>query len=149
MTQPAAGEFIVVADVLKALNRRIATTTGDTDGTSQSFAAEVAIENVVASVVAGRTYRVRYIFHTQTTTTGNTLLTRVRAGTVAGTQITYTNAVSLTTIQTFIIEADWTASVTGNQTFTATAIRTAGSTNSQFRGAVGQPRSLTVEYAYG
>jgi hypothetical protein len=149
VTQPAAGDNINVADILKALNRRIGTTTGDTDGTSQTFAAEVAVETVTTSVIAGRTYRVRYVFHTQTTTSGNTLLTRVRAGTIAGTQVTYTNAVSLTTIQTFIIEADWTASVTGSQTFTATAIRTAGTTNSQFRGAVGQPRSLTIEYAYG
>lgn len=148
----ASGDVADYAEVAKALNRRIATLTGDTDITAASYASEAVVENVSASVVSGRTYRIRYITHAQAVTTTNTLLTRIRAGASAGlsgVQITYRNLVLPTGIDSSIIEADYTASVTGTIFFQVTAARTAGSTNSQFRGSAGQPRSLIVEYAYG
>lgn len=143
----ASGDPVSYADAALA-QRRIGTLTGDTDVTAASYSSDTGVENFSCTVVAGRTYRVKYVFNAQAVTTTNTLLVRIRSGNYTGTQITYTNAILATAIQQFVIEADWTAPVSGTQQFSITATRTAGTTNSQFRGAASQPRSLTVEFAY-
>jgi hypothetical protein len=47
-----------------------------------------------------------------------------------------------------ILEVDWTAPVSGSQTFNGSIERISGSNNSVVRGATSQPRRLTVDFAY-
>jgi hypothetical protein len=146
-----AGDPIAAADINLATDRRVGTLTGDSDKTAATYATEAVVDQVTINAVSGRRYRVKYVWHVVATTTTNLLYVRIREGWVSsgspGSQLVYSQHQVPTNIESNIIEADWTAPSTGTFTFTATAFRQSGSTNSTFRGAPSQPRSLTVEYA--
>lgn len=143
-----AGDPIAASDINLATDRRVGTFTGDTDKTAAAYTTETVLETVTIAAVAGRRYRIKYLWHCVATTTTNLLYVRIREGsTTAGSQLTYKQHQVPTNIDTQQVEVDWTASSTGSQTFAVTAFRQSGSTNSTFRGAPSQPRSLTVEYA--
>jgi hypothetical protein len=143
-----AGDPIAASDVNLATDRRVGTLTGDTDKAAASYASETVLETVTIAAVSGRRYRIKYVWHCVATTTTNLLYVRLREGsTTAGSQLTYKQHQVPTNIDTASLEVDWTASATGSQTFAVTAFRQTGSTNSTFRGAPSQPRSLTVDYA--
>lgn len=143
-----AGDPVTAADVNLATDRRVGTFSGDTDKTAAAYSTETVVDQVTINAVAGRRYRIRYLWHAVATTTTNLLYVRIREGTTtAGAQLTYAQHQVPTNIDTKQVEADWTASTTATITFSTTASRQTGSTNSTFRGAPSQPRSLTVEYA--
>lgn len=146
-----AGDPIAAADINLATDRRVGTLTGDTDKTAAAYTTETVVDQVTISAVSGRRYRVRYLWHVVATTTTNLLYVRIREGWASsaspGSQLVYSQHQVPTNIESNIIEADWTAPSTGSFTFTATAFRQSGSTNSTFRGAPSQARSLTVDYA--
>jgi hypothetical protein len=149
----AAGDNLAISDLLLALNRRVATASGtDADVTAASYASETVVDTVTASVVAGRTYRIKWVFQWNAASASSvTLRTRIRLTGTSGAQLTYRDSTNATTTpsEVLILEVDWTAGATGSQVFVGTAIRQAGTASSQFRGATSQSRSLTVEYAYG
>jgi hypothetical protein len=146
-----AGDPIAAADINIATDRRVGTTTGDTDKAAAAYTTETVIDQVTIAAVSGRRYRVKYLWHVVATTTTNLLYVRLREGWVSagtpGSQLNYSQHQVPTNIDTRQLEVDWTAPSTGSFTFTATGFRQTGSTNSTFRGAPSQPRSLTVEYA--
>lgn len=143
-----AGDPIAAADVNIATDRRVGTFTGDTDKAAAAYSTETVVDTVTIAAVAGRRYRVKYVWHAVATTTTNLLYVRLREGSgIVGSQLTYKQHQVPTNIDTQQVEVDWTASSTGSQTFAATAFRQTGSTTSTFRGAASQPRTLTVEYA--
>lgn len=154
MTQPLAGNPVYSDAVLRALNRRIATTTGDTDLTAATYASVAAVENVVAALVAGRTYRVRYVFNMSFANAGDRATVRLRdaSGSAGGAQISYITVFTPAAgvVVPGIVECDYLASATGNKTFQVTCERGGlAASTLQFRGAASQPRSLTVEYVSG
>jgi hypothetical protein len=143
-----AGDPIAAADINLATDRRVGTFTGDTDKAAASYASETVLETVTIAAVAGRRYRIKYVWHVVATTTTNLLYIRLREGSgTGGSQLTYKQHQVPTNIDTELLEVDWTASATGSQTFAVTAFRQSGTTNSTVRGAPSQPRSLTVDYA--
>lgn len=147
----ASGDPVSYADAALA-QRRIGTATGvDTDTASATLATETIIDTVTCNVVAGRTYRIRWVFQWNPVSASSvSLRNRIRVGNTSGSQITYneTTRSSTTPNDVYILEADWTAVVTGSQQFSGTSIRLAGTVNSQFRGASSQLRSFIVEFAY-
>lgn len=143
------GTEVDAAEMNRALNRRLGTLTPITDATSASYATETTVDTITVAVVSGRTYRVRWVAHVLGAGT-NLLYCRLRETNTSGTQLTYSQiSVSTANMITFQVEADWTAGATGSQVFVGTGFRQSGATNSQFRGATSQPRSLTVEYVSG
>jgi hypothetical protein len=148
------GTNLTAAQLSLALNPRIGTFTGDSDLAGAAYGTEANVDQVTVNVISGYTYRIKWVFQYAVQTSGTNALTiKLKAGTAAsGNQLTYMTTGSfsnLTPSNPFTLEADWTASVTGSQTFSGTATRTTGSTNSQFKGATSMLRSLTVEYVAG
>lgn len=146
-----AGDPIAAADINLATDRRVGTLTGDSDKTAAAYTTETVVDQVTINAVSGRRYRIAYIWHVVATTTTNLLYVRIREGWVSsgtpGSQLIYAQHQVPTNIDTKDMWVDWTAPSTGTFTFTTTAFRQSGSTNSTFRGAPSQARSLTVEYA--
>ncbi len=141
------GSPVTAAEVNLALQHNAGPSTlGTTDVTAQTYASETVVDSVTVPVVAGRKYRIAYVWHAQASTTTNLLYVRIRETNASGAQLTYVQHQVPTTIDTRTTWVEWTASSTGNQTFVATAFRQSGSTNSQFRGATSQPRALSVSW---
>jgi hypothetical protein len=144
---PQAGEIFQPSSV----PRRVGVTLGISDLTPTSGATEKTVDAVTISAVAGVTYSVRYLFHytAATGTAGDGYLMRIRIGGLAGVQLTYAQA-DITTIAgnvlTRYVEADWTATVTGTQTFTTTIARQTGAGTCTVKGAASQARKLEVRF---
>lgn len=144
---PQAGEIYEPS----AIPRRVGITQGTADLTATSGATEKVIDAVTVSVVAGKTYTLRYVFHYAwvTGSVGDGYFVRIRQGGLAGTQLTYAIAdiVNVTGIVlTRIAEVDWVASSTGSQTFTTTVGRASGTGTCTIRGSASQPRQLTAQF---
>ncbi len=143
---PSPGTPIPAADVNLAQQRNVAASlVGVTDLTAATYASESVVESQAFPVIAGRKYRVSYVWHAQASSTTNLVYVRIRENNTTGAQLTYVQHQVPTTIDTKVTWVEWTAGVSGNQTFAITAQRLSGSTNTQFRGASSQPRILSVE----
>lgn len=144
---PQAGDIYAPSDI----PRRVGVTLGTADLTATSGTTEKTIDAVTISAVAGKTYSVRYTFHYAYVTgaVGDAYYVRIRQGGLAGVQLTYAMAdITITAGGTLTryVEVDWTATVTGTQTFTTTVQRAGTGGTVALRGAVSQPRKLEVRF---
>jgi len=142
---PQAGEIYSPSDI----PRRVGVTLGTADLSATSGTTEKTVDATTVSVVSGKTYSVRYLFHYTGTVSADAFLMRIRQGGLAGVQLSYAMAdVTITAggALTGYVEVDWVASTTGSQTFTTTVQRAAGSGTLTVKGAVSQPRKLEVRF---
>lgn len=143
---PQAFDTLIVPTVPGS---RIATTEKVTD--SSTFGTtEVEVIAVVAALVIGRIYRVRFIGGFQSDTAGDDISVSLREGDVAGSQIqnmrVEVSAVSSTTGYQMALEREVTAGATGNQTYIASAVRVGAGGICVLKAASTRPAYLYVEY---
>jgi hypothetical protein len=142
---PAAGETIIAGRIP---GERIATSIVTTN--SGSVTSEVVIDTVVAPVVAGRTYRVRWIADVQSTVTDNVVRCRIREDSLTGNVLQLIN-VRCTSGRDigFIIEGEYTADATEDKTFAGTAFRQDGVGTIALNANANEPAYLYVDYLRG
>ena len=147
----SAGSPVTAADVNLAQQCLVGPSTlGTTDMTATSGTTEktTGTDTITVPVVTGRVYRISYVFNYVGSVSGDGFLIRIKAGSTSGTQLTYFLAdVTLTTaVLTRVGWVEWTASTSGNQTFSTTVQRATGTGTCTGRGAASQPRTLSVEW---
>lgn len=140
-----AGDIINAADV----NRRVITVTATTNGSTTSGATELAVDIGAGIVIAGRTYRLKWVFKYASTATDRYVI-RVREGSgIGGLEIESNVFIVPGTGNTWteILEADWVAASSGTATFTGTVAKLTGSGTLTPQGTTTSHRSLTADYA--
>ena len=132
---------------------RIATTIR-TSTSSNVSGTETAIDSVTAALVSGRTYRVRWTAGVDADTSGDTVFVRLREDNATGTQLNRLRVdVRLSggagTRYDGTIEAEYTATSTGNKTFVGTIILATGTGPCQISASATEPVYLYVDYIRG
>jgi hypothetical protein len=142
---PLAGETIVAG---KIPGERIATTPFTSDSSSTSGTTELSVGTVVAPVVAGRVYRVRYAGEFSGSVANDDVTVKIREDLVSGT-ILNRNQIDNPVTNVFpylVLEAEYTADATEDKTFHLTLVRTTGTGVFQRRAAADKPGYLYVDY---
>lgn len=130
---------------------RIETST-ETADSSTFTTTETSIGSVTASLVTGRTYRVRLFTRIGTTVANDVAIVRVREDSVAGAELVGDATAALTTSvtgNTVIQEIEYTATATGAKTFVATCVRSTGSGSLRREASSTRPTYLYVDYIRG
>ncbi|WP_162959150.1 hypothetical protein [Micromonospora tulbaghiae] len=112
------------------------------------------IDSITVPVVAGRTYKIRWTVAWGSTVAGDTVFSRIREDAVGGAQlqimrINITATGGAGTRWDGTVEAEYTATVTGNKTFVGTGTRATGTGNINAKAAADFPIRLYVEYVSG
>lgn len=131
---------------------RIATTVRTSDGSATSSTTEQGTDSVTAALVSGRTYRITSVMHLTYTVAADRFLHRIRTDTTSGTQLNYERDLVPSSVAgpwPSRVEAEFTASATGDQVFLGTLAREAGTGTAQARGASTNPGYLYVDYIRG
>lgn len=126
---------------------RVATSVETADSSSFTTT-ETVIDSVTATLVKGRTYRVRWSGGVASTTAGDVVLIRVREDSVTGTNLSERNfhiASASSGGFGMDIEAEYTALADGDQTFAVTGLRNGGTGALNGEGASTRPRFLYVD----
>lgn len=115
---------------------------------------ETAIDWATVSLVAGRTYKVRWTVAWGSTVAGDTVFGRIREDSVTGNQlmIMRTNIPATGGVGTRwdgTIEAEYTATATGSKGFYGTGVRATGTGSISAQGDPSFPILLYVEYVRG
>lgn len=145
------GDVIFAADINRATNRRIGTTTRTSDTSASSGTTELQVDTVTGTTVTGRRYRIRW----QPLYTGTVLADRfffiIREGSgLLGTQLAFTTLIvdaSGTPTESLILECDYTATSSGSQTWTVSIRRNSGTGTMTVKGSATGPSSLIVDSA--
>lgn len=128
-------------------------TTVETSDSSTFTTSETEVMSVTAPLVSGRTYRVRFWGTFNSTVNGDRIRVKVREDDSSGTQLAEHQMVISTTASTTgylsVVEVEFTAASTGNQTFVVTGERLAGSGSINREGATNRPSYLYVDYIRG
>ncbi|MGH3735859.1 MAG: hypothetical protein ACRDT6_09600 [Micromonosporaceae bacterium] len=143
---PLAGETIIAG---KIPGERIATDirTANSAGVTTT---ETSVQSVVAPVVQGRIYRVRWHGDLASTVAADEFLVRIREDTVAGTALDFRRYRAHTTANfPYSTETEYTADATENKTFHLTLIRSAGTGTGRLNAAASAPAFLYVDYIRG
>jgi hypothetical protein len=143
-----AGARILAED---ARAPRIATTVVTTSSSATSGTTELQVTSVAASLILGKTYRVRYAGAFTASVTTDHHFIRIREDTSAGDQMQGRRLTGPTAASAYPvnIEAEYTADATGSKTFVVTLQRTAGSGTITNYAAGDQPGYLAVDYVSG
>ena len=128
---------------------RIATTVVTSDS-STFTTSETLVVSVTASVVSGRTYRVRFIGRWGTSVLNDWVRARLREDDATGTLLNF-SAVELFTVsssgnQLMPIEAEFTSSSTASKTFVVTGQRIGGTGNVRLDAESAGPAYLYVDF---
>jgi hypothetical protein len=127
---------------------RMATTTKTTNSSAVTTT-ETSVDEVTAHVISGKVYRITWQMQWHAGTVNDWFYARVRLGSgITGTILTYHELIMLNTTVSYPLhaEAEWTASSTGNQTFSATLLRGGGSGSISAQGSATRPRLLYVDF---
>jgi hypothetical protein len=127
--------------------QRIATTVRTSD--SSAFVSETEVDSVTAPLVSGRTYRIRHVAKFSTDSADTLVVSRIREDSVTGTALSNHQTNMGTTSAfgfTLINEVEFTATATGNKTFSATGNRNGGSGNITAEATATAPTYLYVDY---
>jgi hypothetical protein len=145
---PAAGETIIAGRVP---GERIATTTR-TSNSSGVTTTETVVDSVTASLVSGRTYKVRWFGQVFSTVADGYVRLRIREDNVTGTEVDQRQQeTNIAASQAFpvILEGEYTAAATASKTFVATIIRQVGTGTVTAQAGSANPTRLTVDYVSG
>lgn len=144
----SAGQQLVAGRIP---GERIATTVYDTDS-SNFTTSETEIASVTASLVSGRTYRVRMVTRIGTSVANDIGTPRIREDNTSGTEMTV-DYLALPNAGTagnwYSAEAEYTAVSTGNKTFVGTCLRGGGTGNLRREAASTRPTYIYVDYIRG
>jgi hypothetical protein len=142
-----AGDVISASDI----NRRVGTTTATSDSSATSGTTELSVDQVTATLVSGRRYTLTWDVAWLGTVAADFFFLILREGSgTGGTQLDFSTVkVQAATIPTegAIVVADYTASATGSQTFTATLRRSSGTGTLTAKASSNGPRTLKVDLA--
>jgi hypothetical protein len=118
---------------------------------SSAVTAETVIDSVTASLVAGRTYKVRWDTKFNSTVANDTAFFRLRENNLAGTQLQNVRVFLSSTGTGYpaALEAEFTAVATGNKTFVGTLARASGSGDVSTPASANSPGYLYVDYVRG
>lgn len=145
------GDVIFAADINRATNRRIGTTTRTSDTAASSGTTELQVDTVTGTVVSGRRYRIRWQVLFTATAAADRFFFILREGSgLLGTQLAFTTMIvdaSGTPTESFILECDYTATASGSQTWTASLRRNSGAGTMTAKGSATGPSSLIVDSA--
>jgi hypothetical protein len=140
---PSAGDPIILA---KMPGFRVATTTSTSDS-STFTTTETEVLSVTASLIDGVTYKVRGNLKLASSVANDTVTGRIREDSGSGTELQQDvgEIVNTTTGVTINMQAEYTASATGNKTFVVTGVRSTGTGNIRREAATNRPAVLYVE----
>jgi hypothetical protein len=144
----SAGQKLVAGRVP---GERIATDI-DTADSGTFTTTETVVSSVVAALVSGRTYRVRWVGGCVTTVANDVYLCRLREDSLVGTALMERNRVIGTTSasgEALECEVEYTAVATGNKTFVSTGVRNGGTGTLHADATASRPRYLYVDYIRG
>lgn len=131
---------------------RIATARATSDSSTNSDGTEYQVMSVTASLVSGRSYRVRFCGSIQADAAAD-MIARIREDDINGTQLQAGQIIVNTSSSVgfwVTIESDeFTAPSTADKTFVATLDRNSGSAVTNLHATVGQPAKLYVDYIEG
>lgn len=132
-----------------AAMRRIATTIRTTN--TSSFTSETVINTVQASLVTGKTYRIRWDADVAGTVTSDLARFRIREDNISGTQLQLKNRViqGPGTDYPISLEVEYTAVSTGPKTFALTCLRQTGTGTLACNANANEPSYLYVDYIRG
>ena len=140
-----------IAEAGRVPNERIATTV-ETSDSSTFTTSETTIASVTASLVSGRTYRIRFYGSIVSTVADGQVQCRLREDNTSGTQMQGVNVFPANTSSSghpLPIEAEFTAVSTGNKTFVATGQRVSGTGTINMNGAATNPAYMYCDYIRG
>lgn len=147
------GGALTVTDQSRISGARIGTNIRTSD--SGTFTTtETLIDSVTVPLVSGRTYLIRWTVAWGSSVAADTVFGRIRADSVAGTQLQILRVnIPATggagTRWNGTIEAEYTATATGNKTFVGTGVRATGTGNINAKGDATFPIYLYVNYIRG
>jgi hypothetical protein len=135
------------------IERRVGTTTRTSD-TSTVTTTETVADSVTAFLVAGRTYRVRWVVGYTSDVAGDSLFLRVREDTVSGTVMAVSRGYSPLTNGAgsrwvVVAEAEYTPGSSASKTFVGTYNRASGTGNVKVTAGTTTPTFLYVDYIRG
>lgn len=141
-----------VARVGRRPYERIATDRLEADS-STFTTTETLVQSVTASLVSGRTYRIRWVGCFNSTVADDVVLGQIREDSVSGT-VLQTGRVSIPLASSSTgwhcyLEAYYTAGSTGSKTFVATGDRVAGTGTCHREASAARPTILYVQYISG
>jgi len=140
---PLAGETIIAGKIPgERINTDIeVSSSGDITTT------ETAVMTVVAAVVTGRIYRIKWVFNVDSSVAADTVLLRIREDSVSGTVLQTGRYRANSNVNYPVTqEAEYTADATEDKTIVASLQRESGSGNVQLIAAATQPSYLYVDY---
>jgi hypothetical protein len=130
-------------DVLEG--RAVGSTFANSNASATSGTTELAIDQVTATLVNGRTYKIEWTLTWSGTVTDDQFFVLLRLGSgIAGTQLTF-RTVAIGRSFGAHMRAYYTASSSGSQTFTGSLRRSTGTGTMTATGSATQNRILTVE----
>lgn len=144
---PPAGNYVIGAANGNGPMRRVATTTSILDSAANS--GEQVVLSVTASLVANRTYKIRFEGGWDGDTIGGIVIGRIREDSISGTVIQGRRYEVSTTAGTTgmyaALEVEYSPSVTGAKTFVLTS---QGGGNVFLAASTSSPAYLYVDYIY-
>jgi hypothetical protein len=143
-----AGETIIAGRIP---GERIATTTRSSNS-SGITTTETVVDSVTASLVEGRTYKIRWFGQVFSSVADGYTRLRIREDSVSGTEVDQRQrSTDIAANQAFpvILEGEYIAVATGSKTFVATLVRQAGTGTVTAQAGSANPTRLTVEYVSG
>ncbi len=125
---------------------------GAIDTDSSTFTTiETAIATVTAALISGKRYKIVLSTHIGTTNAGDTVDIGIRETNASGTELNRSVAEPIPSTTAaghyFRLEAEFTATATGNKVFAGTAQRNTGTGTLRREAAAIRPTSMYVEYA--
>jgi hypothetical protein len=118
--------------------------TGAATGTTEEEAITITV-----SLVAGRTYRVKFVGHLNSTVATDDITARIYADSISGQELQIDRvdvAGSSTSGRKCIMEVEWVPTQTGPQTFVVTIVRSSGTGNGFVEAGLNRPAYFIVDY---
>lgn len=147
------GSMLVIGAVAQTSTDSVSSRVATTPRTSNSAAvtSETLIDSVTASLVSGRTYKVRWEAKLNSTVASDTAFFRIRENNLAGAQLQNTRVLMGPTGTGYpaAVEAEYTAVATGDKTFVGTLARASGTGDVSVPASSSTPVYLYVDYIRG
>ncbi|MGH6693423.1 MAG: hypothetical protein ACREF4_22365 [Gammaproteobacteria bacterium] len=141
-----AGQTIVAGQVP---GERVATDIETIDSANVTTT-ETVVQTVVAPVISGRTYRVRWHGDLASSVAADIFFVKIREDTVAGNTLDFRRYRAHTTDNfPYSTEVEYTADATEDKTFVFTLVRSAGTGNGRLDATSTSPAYLYVNYIRG
>jgi hypothetical protein len=141
----AGQQFVADRIPEEEINKSVRTTSSGT------FTAETQLDSVAADLVSGRTYRITWQVHLQSSVANDLIRMFIRSTGVGGAQRQLDNMTAPVANVAFskTISVEFTASSTASHTFAGTAQRQTGTGNISSSQSATQPAYLRVNYVSG